>query len=322
MKFWLIVTSPDNFRYDREHLKFKYQGIPHRFRKQVQRMEVGDRVAYYVMKLQKFGATATITGEYFHDTTKLWTEDDEMWPARAPSKPNIILEDDELIDAKKLVPDLSFIEKKDFWGIYFQGSIRTIPEEDFRLIESEMRKVLAERYEEEPKEVETLISRAIPKTEKKYEEEIMKLPLQGQNSLHDRIGEMIEEIGSWMDYNTQIRHKITPDHAYELDVAWLSGKNPEVAIEIQISGNLTEAKDRLAQARKFNYRKVILVLKEQDLRRLNLIMKHEPELRSWMEAWSIGAVYEMYSAGERFFKYYRKLREAVYKDKKELELVQ
>jgi hypothetical protein len=261
-------------------------------------MLVGDRVAYYIMKLQKFGATATITGDYFEDSSKLWTDDDEMWPARRPSKPDIVLEDDELIDAKKLVPDLSFIPKKDVWGVYFQGSIRTIPEEDFRLIESEMKKVIAER--EKPEEPLPTKKETWPKSEREYEDAIMALPLQAQNSLHDRIGEMLETIGSWMDYNTQTRHKITPDHAYELDIAWLSGKNPEVAIEVQISGNLTEAKDRLAQARKFNYRKVILVMREQELKRLNSIMKHEPELRSWMEAWSIGGVYEMYTAGENF----------------------
>ena len=124
-----------------------------------------------------------------------------------------------------------------------------------------------------------------------------------------------------MDYNTQTRHRITPDHSYELDVAWLSGKNPEVAIEVQISGNITEAKDRLAQARKFNYRKVIMVLREADLKRLNSLMRFEPDLRSWMEAWSIGAVYDLYMAGEAFFKYYRQLIEAVYKEKKELELI-
>jgi len=318
MNYWLIVTSPENFKCDRENLNFKLQGLPHRFRKQVQRMAVGDRVIYYIMKLQKFGATATIMGDYIHDETKLWTDTEELWPARRPSKPDIVLEDDELVDAKKLVPLLSFIEKKDVWGVYFQGSIKTIPEEDFKLIESEMKKVVAERGR--PEEPEITVEDDGPKTEADYEAAIHKLPLQA-NSLHDRIGEMLETIGAWMDYNTQTRHKITPDHAYELDVAWLSGKNPEVAIEIQISGNLTEAKDRLAQARKFNYRKVIMVLKEQDLKRLNLLMKHEPELRSWMEAWSVGSIYEMYSAGEKFFKYYRKLREAVYKDKRELKLV-
>jgi predicted RNA-binding protein len=320
MNYWLVITSPENFKHDRENLAFKFQGLPHRFRKQVQRMNVGDRVVYYVMKIQKFGATATITGEYFEDNQKLWIDDNEAWPARRPSKPDIVLTDDELVDAKKLVPDLSFIANKDHWGTYFQGSIKTIPEEDFKLIESEMRKIIAER--QEPKDPQIPGTPPQLKIEKEYEQAVMSLPLQAQNSLHDRLGEMLETIGSWMDYNTQTRHKITPDHAYELDVAWLSGKNPEVAIEIQISGNLTEAKDRLAQARKFNYRKVILVLREQDMERLNRIMKHEPELRSWMEAWSIGAVYEMYSAGEKFFRYYRRLKEAVYKDKRELELVQ
>jgi hypothetical protein len=313
MQYWLVVTSPNNFRHDRSSLDFKFQGLPLRLKKQVKRMVVGDRVVYYVMKLQRFGATATITGEYIEDTTKMWTDDDEMWPARRPSKADVVLNDDELIDVKRLIPDLTFIKRKDAWGAYFQGSLKTIPEEDFKLIESEMKKVIAKRSS-------GLISKPMLKTEREYEEEIMRLPLQ-TNRLHDRLGEMLEQIGSWMGYNTQTRHKITPGHAYELDVAWLSGRNPEVAIEIQDKGSLTEAKDHLAQARKFNYRKVILVLKEADLQRLNLLMKHEPDLRSWMEAWSIGAICEMYKAGVTFFKYYTILRESIYKDKKEIDLV-
>jgi len=317
MQYWLVVTSHENFKLDRDILGFKLQGLPHRFRRQVQKMQIGDRVVYYIMKLQKFGATATITGDYQEDSSKVWIDDNEMWPARRPSIPNIVLNDDELIDAKRLVPDLKFISNKGKWGTYFQGSIKMIPEEDFKLIESEMKKLSAERSKAE--HVQST-KPSMELTEKNYEQKIMELPLQ-TNSLHDRLGEMLEQVGSWMDFNAQTRHKIIPGHAYELDVAWLSGKNPEVAMEIQISGNLTEAKDRLAHARKFNYRKVILILKSSDLQRLNNIMKHEPDLRSWMEAWSIGSIYEMYTAGEKFFNYYRKLREAIYKDKKELELI-
>jgi hypothetical protein len=279
-------------------------------------MEKGDKVVYYIMKLQKFGAIATITGDYLYDDkTRLWTDEDEIWPARRASQPEIVLQDDELVDAKKLIPDLTFVENKRAWGTHFQGRIKIIPEEDFRLIESEMKKAITER-----EKIEVLKPDRDYRAEAEYETAIKGLPLQS-GSLHDRLGEMLETIGTWMDYNTQTRHRITPGHAYELDVALLSGKNPEVAVEIQISGNLTEAKDRLAQARKFNYRKVVVVLKEEDLPRLNLLMKHEPELRSWMEAWSIESIYEMYTAGEKFFKYYRKLKEAVYKDKTELELV-
>jgi predicted RNA-binding protein len=318
MQYWLVVTSLDNFKLDRDSLGFKLQGLPHRFRRQVQKMQIGNRVVYYIMKAQKFGATATVTGDYFEDSSKVWTDDNEMWPARRASTPDIMLNDDELIDAKRLIPDLTFIVNKDKWGTYLQGSIKAIPEEDFKLIESEMKKLIAERSKSEPVQ---LSEKSIGVSEQDYEQKIMELTLQA-NSLHDRLGEMLEQIGSWMDYNAQTRHKIIPGHAYELDVAWLSGKNPEVAIEIQISGNLTEAKDRLAHARKFNYRKVILVLKSSDLQRLNNIMKHEPDLRSWMEAWSIGSIYEMYTAGEKFFNYYRKLREAIYKDKKDLSLIE
>lgn len=318
MRYWLVITSAGNFRLDREKLGFRYQGLPHRFRKQVQRMEIGDRVVYYIMKLQKFGATATITGAYYEDNTRLWTEVEEMWPARRPSRPDVILQDDELIDAKKLVPSLTFVENKEWWGTYFQGSIKSIPEEDFQLIESEMKIVIADRPKGQVKE--QIHFDSIPTGETEIEEIVIGMPLES-NTYHDRICEMLEEIGSWLDYNTHIRHKITPEHAYELDVAWLSGKNPEVAIEVQISGNLTEAKDRLAQARKFNYRKVIIVLCEKDLERLNKIMKHEPELRSWMEAWSVSAVLHMYLAGEKFYEYYRRLRESVYKEKTELVLI-
>jgi predicted RNA-binding protein len=321
MNYWLVVTSPANFTHDREILGFKVQGLPYRFRKQVQQMKPGDRVVYYIYGIQKIGATATITGEYYEEHTKMWTNDDEIWPSRCSSKPDFVLNDDELLDVKKLIEDMSFIERKDkFWGTYLQGSIRQIPEEDFKLIESEIKKIVSERSQLKKEDEKIEITAADPKTEGESEKAILSLPLQS-SSLHDRLGEMLEHIGTWMDYNTQTRHKITPDHAYELDVAWLSGKNPEIAIEVQVSGNLTEAKDRLAQARKFNYRKVIMILSSSDLQRLNSLMRHEPELRSWMDAWSIGAVYKMYKSGEKFFRYYKQLRESVYKEKNQLELI-
>jgi len=321
MKYWLVITSYANFSLDREKLGFKLQGVPFRFRKTVQKMEPGDKVVYYIMGIQKFGAIAIIAGKYFDDKTKIWSDNDELWPSRCSSKPEIVLEDDELVDAKKLIDNLSFITNKEFWGTFFQGSIREIPEDDFKFIESEIRKVVSDRTHLTPLPERTIIQFEQPQTEKEFEDAIMKLPLESK-SLHDRIGEMLEQIGSWMDYNSQQRHKIIRDHAYELDVAWLSGKNPEIAIEIQISGNLTEAKDRLAQARKFNYRKVIMVLKSNDVDRFNKLMRYDPEMRNWMDIWSIGAVYKMYIAGENFFRYFGILKESVYKEKKELELIQ
>ena len=50
----------------------------------------------------------------------------EKWPARRPSEPELVLQDDELIDAKRLVPDLSFIKKKEFWDGEFWKDVQYV----------------------------------------------------------------------------------------------------------------------------------------------------------------------------------------------------
>ncbi len=80
MNYWLVVTSLANFRHDRDVLRFKAQGLPYRFRNSVQKMQQGDKVVYYIMGLQRFGATARITGEYYEDHSRMWTDAEEMWP--------------------------------------------------------------------------------------------------------------------------------------------------------------------------------------------------------------------------------------------------
>jgi hypothetical protein len=240
----------------------------------------GDRAVYYIKGIQKIGAIAEIVSGYYRDESKIWTDEDEMWPSRSNSRPFLILEDDELLDVKKIKDDLSLVQKYpgDNWGLAFQGSIRRIIEEDYNLIESEMRKIIEKREKKERVKVPPKVEL---KTENDYIEAIMGLPLESK-SLHDRLGEMMQTIGTWMGYNANMRQKITPEHAFELDVAWLRGKNPAIAIEVQVSGNITEAKERLSQAKKFNYQKVIIVIKEDQLERLNSIIRFD-ELRHWLD---------------------------------------
>lgn len=310
-KYWLISTSSENFEVDRQN-NFTVQGFNNRIRKLVEQVKPGDKFATYISGLQRIGAICESTsGFYYDDKNKIWIEDDEMWPCRFKTRLEVVLDEEELLDVKKLVPSLSFItpkQKATRWGLAFHQSLRIIPEEDFELIESEMRKM---KIAPQPPEVSL--------TEQVAKQAIMELPLE-KTSLHDRIGEMLETIGSRMGYNAYTGHKVTPEHAVELDVAWLRGKNPEVAIEIQIGGNIIEAKDKLAQARKFNYRKVIMVTEESQLSRLNAIVKFD-ELIKWMDAWSIQAVYKLYTAGTSFLGLYERLIESRYKEKTEVEFV-
>ncbi|HEV2035131.1 MAG TPA: hypothetical protein VGU71_13195, partial [Candidatus Dormibacteraeota bacterium] len=46
-QYWMIVSSPDNFRKTRE-LGFTIQGLKSRHRRRVETMRVGDRMLYYV----------------------------------------------------------------------------------------------------------------------------------------------------------------------------------------------------------------------------------------------------------------------------------
>lgn len=294
--YWLLTTDKPNFDIDRGVLNFSVQGLRERNKKTVQRFRPGDRVVYYLKGICKLGAIATITSGYYRDQTKLWNESDEMWPSRTRSEPYMVLEDDELIDVKKLIPNLSIVFDEKNWGLAFQGSIRQLPEDDYILIESEFRKVIANREMTRAKNPPVLPRL---KTETDYKRAIMKMPLRS-GSLKERLAEMLESVGTWLGYNTSVNHRISPDHIYRLDVAWLRGKNPEIAFQIQIGGNLTESKEKLVQARKFNYRKLVIVIEETELEKLKTLFRFE-DLRPIPEAWSIPSIYELYTCGSRFF---------------------
>lgn len=317
-KYYIITTSPENFEIDRKKSGFTIQGLKERHKKTVQKWKPGDMIVYYINKIGRFGGIAEVVSGYYRDETKIWTEDDELWPSRAKSKPIILLEKDEFLDVRRYIDNLTFIKNKfspDYWGLAFQGSVREISEEDYQFIESEMRKIISRRkLKDKMKAVKKKAKR-----EEDYEQAIIEIPLESK-SLHDRIGEMLSIIGSWMGYNTFTKHKITSEHNQELDVAWLKDKNPAVAIEIQIGGSIPSAIANLSQAKKFNYRKVIIVIKENQLKELNDRIKFD-EIRYWLDAWSIKCVYEMYQSGESFFRLYEKIEESRFRDRNALDLI-
>ncbi|HAH86146.1 MAG: EVE domain-containing protein [Armatimonadota bacterium] len=318
--YWIIVISPENFNASKSQgftiAAFKDNILGRRSR----RMKPGDLVIFYISQICKFGAVACVTGSpYRDDHTRIRPDKDETWPLRVPIKPvNVIENDSALVDVRKMASKLSFVSgrlRKANFGRAFQISIRTVSPEDFKIISSAI--------EASCRDAACRVSEAAPNysviTEDYAKRAIAQLNL-SSNTLHDRIGEMLAVIGSWMGYRTYTRHRVTPEHSVELDVAWLRGSNPHVGIEVQIGGSIVEAKDRLDQARRFNYRKVIMVVEENQLSKLNARIRFD-ELRFWLDAWSIQAVYRLYMAGEEFFSLYARLDESRYIDRRALDLV-
>jgi hypothetical protein len=121
------------------------------------------------------------------------------------------------------------------------------------------------------------------------------------DSLHDRVRDMLTRIGKWMGYIAEKGYKVPPDSPYQIDVVWLDRDLLEVAIEVQIGGNETEAKDRLVHAKRFGSRKIIVVSTPESIKRLKSLCRYEPDLKNWLEIWSIPKVYQMYLSGRQFF---------------------
>ena len=105
--YWMFVTTLENYRITRDH-GFHVQGFSTAQRKKTERMEVGDRLLYYLSNVKRFAATATVSSKYFEDHAPLWVPDTEgeTYPYRVHVVPQMVLEEGEFLDALELAPRL------------------------------------------------------------------------------------------------------------------------------------------------------------------------------------------------------------------------
>jgi len=123
-------------------------------------LKVGDLIIFYMGSPQMlFMGTAQITKNFispesqdaaFKITENQKTRFELKIRNQSVSQPpfgvqlnNIITWDQPKL-AKDLVPYLKFIENKEYWGAYFQGGVRYIPEEDYQKIVGETKPRMSE----------------------------------------------------------------------------------------------------------------------------------------------------------------------------------
>jgi predicted RNA-binding protein len=140
-QYWMIVSSPDNFRKTRE-LGYTIQGLKSRHRRRVETMRVGDRVLYYITGRMAFAATVTVASPMYEDHTPIWrsARRDEDYPWRVHIRQDVILEDVDWIPAKELAYRLDYVRKwpPEHWTLAFQGHIHALPRNDFAIVEDEI----------------------------------------------------------------------------------------------------------------------------------------------------------------------------------------
>jgi hypothetical protein len=118
-------------------------------------MEVGDRILYYVHTRLEFTCAATVIDTFFEEDTRIWTSsnEEEVFPCRVKTRPDLILDESHAIDARLLAPRLEYVRKwaPEWWPLAFQGLLHLVPKKDFLLVEDEMvRGALSPAIELEP----------------------------------------------------------------------------------------------------------------------------------------------------------------------------
>lgn len=160
---------------------------------------------------------------------------------------------------------------------------------------------------------ESLVESPI-KAELSIEEEILDLDGVKGKTLHDRLIDMLYQVGSWMDYDPKTEYGIRHDSPYKLDVAWIANGAIHIAIEVQVGGNVTEAKDRLSLARKFGARKLILVSTPDKIDRIRSVFRYESDVRNWLEVWGLEPVLKMFVDGRSFIESYSQFNSHKYRE--------
>ena len=138
LQYWMVVSSPDNFRKTREH-GFTIQGLKSRHRRRVETMRVGDRLLYYVTGRMGFAATVTVASPMYEDHTPIWrsARRDEDYPWRVHIRADTILDDADWVPAKDIAYRLDYVRKwpPEHWTLAFQGHIHMLNRNDFAVIE-------------------------------------------------------------------------------------------------------------------------------------------------------------------------------------------
>ncbi|MGH9670753.1 MAG: hypothetical protein ACRD3A_11665 [Terriglobales bacterium] len=128
------------------------------------------------------------------------------------------------------------------------------------------------------------------------------------DSLHEKVIDMLAQIGDWSGYEPKKSYAVEPKSPYTIDIVWFGGEELDLAVEVHDGGNETEAKDRLRQALRFGARKVVIVSVPNAIPRLRSLCRFEADLRNWLEIWNVGRVYKMYRSGFEFFGSFRPFR--------------
>jgi predicted RNA-binding protein len=138
--YYICITNEQNWEVVKNQ---KVWGVPQRSMHEIAKVKPNDVLIFYVKQRKVFGIFRVITELFKSDERMFGTAGfakEETFRNRISLEPKVVLK--EPIDFRELVPKLKFITQKHKWGLHFWGkAMRTIPNEDYKIIESSIRAV-------------------------------------------------------------------------------------------------------------------------------------------------------------------------------------
>ena len=144
--YWMVSTTLDDFQITKDR-GYSIFGMGSKYRRRAQRMQPDDRMLMYVRQLRKWTGVVSVTSEYFEDRTPIWNVGPrgENYPYRVKIRPEIVLNEEDYIDALLLAPRMEYLKRwlPETWPLAFFDTLHLIPQKDFSLIEGEMKRIVA-----------------------------------------------------------------------------------------------------------------------------------------------------------------------------------
>jgi len=138
--FWLVSQNTNEFE-KYKSMNFLVCGWPQRFRKRVQRMEVGDNMVIYNSITKKFMGTSSVESNYYIKNEPYVESNDTQsngYNYYIKTKPEVILSNLKAVSAEDIAPRLEYLKKwsPERWPLAFFDSLHLLPQQDYRLLES------------------------------------------------------------------------------------------------------------------------------------------------------------------------------------------
>jgi predicted RNA-binding protein len=242
VNFWIITTTAESWELTKTH-------NVHAFNREADRdkIKLGDKAVCYLVRSDPpvFVGVDEFAKPWEEAKEPFWPEEKAegkvLWPWRfqvTPLKRGAV-------DARRLSRQLSFVENKDAWSVYFMGGLanfgRPIPESDYQLLFDELARSPV-TFEVKPA-AKPKVSAAAKILPKKREIPQRRGPPPSHNELRD----MIRDIGLMKNLVAETEY---PINDLKLDVAWRTEvqKAPSRVWEVHIAGNFYEALAKLKHA--------------------------------------------------------------------------